>query len=152
MAASDRTPHPGLLLLAFMGLGRLLEWLRPLEPGLPFAWRAAGTAGLWGSASVLLVWALVHFRRQGTSPEPNHPVTALITAGPYRWSRNPLYLANVAVLGGFGLLLDSGWGLLLTGLQAAILHRWVVLREEHRLAAQFGETYRAYCARVRRWL
>jgi protein-S-isoprenylcysteine O-methyltransferase Ste14 len=109
-------------------------------------------AFFWLGGAILGAWALLAFKRHHTTPEPNGVATALLTSGPFRMSRNPLYLTLISLLTGFGLALDSGWVLLMVPLLALLLDRLVIAREEARLAAQFGEPYRVYLRRVRRWL
>ncbi|MBP1772537.1 MAG: hypothetical protein H6P99_1700 [Holophagaceae bacterium] len=104
------------------------------------------------AAGALGAWGLLTFRRMGTTPEPNGVASSLLTSGPFRFTRNPLYLALSATLAAFGLLLDSAWVLLLAALLALLLDRFVIQREEARLRTQFGDTYHAYARRVRRWL
>jgi protein-S-isoprenylcysteine O-methyltransferase Ste14 len=75
-----------------------------------------------------------------------------VTSGPFRLSRNPLYVSLVATLAAFGILLDSAWHLPAAALLALALDRFVVREEERRLGELFGEAYAEYRARVRRWL
>ena len=97
-------------------------------------------------------WGLLTFKRMGTTPEPNGVASALLTSGPFRWSRNPLYLGLSLLLVWLGVLLDSAWMLWLTPVLVLLLDRLVIVREEIRLHAQFGQEYLAYTRRVRRWL
>jgi protein-S-isoprenylcysteine O-methyltransferase Ste14 len=92
---------------------------------------------------------LRHWR---TTVKPNGEASALLTAGPFRWTRNPLYLSLAAVLAGCGLVGHSAWMLLLTPVLVLLLDRIVIAWEEVRLDAQFGEVYRTYTRQVRRWL
>jgi protein-S-isoprenylcysteine O-methyltransferase Ste14 len=96
--------------------------------------------------------ALRAFRSAGTHVEPYLPATALVTTGPYRITRNPIYIGMTAVYLGAGLLSDSLWILLLALPVLGIMHFGVVLREEAYLAAKFGGRYRDYARRVRRWI
>lgn len=152
MTSVPKSPPPPLLFLACLlggwGLGR---W-RPLVLGLPAGPRLAVGTALLLLALGLGAWALRTFRRGGTTPEPNGTATTLLTTGPFRFSRNPLYLSLSLLLTGLGLLLDIGWILLLVPLLALMLDRRVIVREEARLQAQFGEAYAAYRRRVRRWI
>lgn len=120
--------------------------------GLPDLPRWAAGSGLLAAAVALGGWGLFTFRRGDTTPEPNGVASSLLTSGPFRFSRNPLYLALSTTLAAFGLLLDSAWVLLLAPLLALLLDRLVIRREESRLRAQFGDAYLAYTRRVRRWL
>lgn len=94
---------------------------------------------------------MLTFKRKGTTHEPNGIATALLTGGPFGFSRNPLYLALAALLAALGLVLDSAWILLLLPVLILLLDRLVIAREEARLRAQFGAAYLAYTRQVRRW-
>ena len=92
------------------------------------------------------------FPRAGTSVVPAEPATALVVTGPYRFTRNPIYIGFVLAYFGFAIVLTSMWVLLLLIPVLVILQRGVVAREEEYLERQFGEAYRKYKARVPRWL
>jgi protein-S-isoprenylcysteine O-methyltransferase Ste14 len=83
---------------------------------------------------------------------PGEPATALVTAGPYRFTRNPVYIGFVLVYFGLSIVLTSVWVLLLLAPVLVILQRGVVKPEEAYLERKFGDAYRAYEARVPRWL
>ncbi|MBL8699055.1 MAG: isoprenylcysteine carboxylmethyltransferase family protein [Alphaproteobacteria bacterium] len=104
------------------------------------------TAGL-----ALALWAVLLFRRAGTGIPVHHRVTSLVTSGPYRWSRNPIYVALILVYAAATVALDTAWPLVLLPVVVAALHHLVIRREERLLAGLFGEAYRDYAARVRRW-
>jgi protein-S-isoprenylcysteine O-methyltransferase Ste14 len=91
-------------------------------------------------------------RRQGTTIRPDRAVSSLVTAGPYQWSRNPIYVSHVALIAGLGLALGSTWMLLLTPVAAVLLQRLAIEREERHLSQRFGAEFDAYVARTRRWL
>lgn len=152
MTRSDKSPQPPLLFLGCLLLGWGLGFLHPFGLGLPQALRLGLAVGLGGAALCLGLWGLLTFKRQGTTPDPNGVASALLTTGPYRFTRNPLYLCLSATLSVFGLFLDSAWVLLLVPGLILLLDRLVIAREEVRLEAQFGEAYQAYRRRVRRWL
>jgi len=75
-----------------------------------------------------------------------------VTTGPFRWSRNPLYLAILIIYVGTTLVVDALWPFVLLVPLIALLEWGVIRREERYLARTFGEPYEAYRARVRRWL
>ena len=77
------------------------------------------------------------------------PATALITDGPYRFSRNPTYLSLTLLYVGVGVLLDSVWTLILVVLLLVLMDRWIIHREERHLEARFGEQYLRYKSAVR---
>lgn len=152
MALVPKSPPPPLLFLGCLGAGWGLGRWHPLELDLPAALRLALGGALVLGALGLGIWGLLTFRRMGTTPEPNGTATALLTTGPFRFSRNPLYLALSTFLAGLGLLLDSAWVLLGVPLLVLLLDRLVVVREEARLGAQFGAAHADYVDRVRRWI
>lgn len=109
--------------------------------------------GIWIFLGLLLIaWALFSFRRAGTSPIPHVPSTALALNGPYRLARNPMYLAMALICVGIGLAVNMLWPLLSVPVVVVIVDRTVILREERYLEAKFGDSYRQYKSRVRRWM
>lgn len=93
------------------------------------------------------------FRNARTTVLPaGRPTTAIVQRGPYRFTRNPMYLAMAFAYAGLALLLNTVWALLLLPLVLAVIDLAVIRREERYLTAKFGRPYREYCARVRRWL
>jgi protein-S-isoprenylcysteine O-methyltransferase Ste14 len=98
------------------------------------------------------IWAIATFRRAGTTPHPAGPTTALAVGGPYRFTRNPMYLGLVFLLAALALLANSLWPLILLPVVIVNVRRAVIDREERYLTAKFGEEYLRYKARVRRWL
>ncbi len=113
--------------------------------------RIAG-AVLAGAALSFAIWAVATFRRLGTTPNPAGGTTALAADGPYRFSRNPMYSSLVLLTTGVALALDTLWPLLLLPLAVLIVRANVILQEERYLEAKFGQPYRDYKARVRRWI
>jgi protein-S-isoprenylcysteine O-methyltransferase Ste14 len=91
-------------------------------------------------------------RRARTSVNPYRPTTVLLTEGPFRVSRNPMYLGMVVQYVGLALLFNSLWAMVLLPLALVIVHLTVIKREERYLELKFGEEYRAYKAKVRRWI
>ncbi|WP_159731072.1 isoprenylcysteine carboxylmethyltransferase family protein [Methylosinus sp. Ce-a6] len=143
---------PPLLLLAAIAGGAALDALLPLAEG---AWPPA--ARIAGGLIVALalandLWCAALMRRQGTTIRPDRAVSSLVTTGPYRWSRNPIYVSHVALVAGLGLALGSAWMLLLTPALAFSLQRLAIEREERHLSQRFGAEFDAYVARTRRWL
>jgi protein-S-isoprenylcysteine O-methyltransferase Ste14 len=129
--------------------------------GLNRWWPILPALGRWGDIAgiVLIVLGvalvppvLLRFRRAGTPFNPHKPASALLTDGPYRFSRNPAYVALTLWYLGIGLLLNNGWILLLALPLVLVMDRWVIRQEEQHLEAKFGEEYRRYKATVRRWL
>jgi protein-S-isoprenylcysteine O-methyltransferase Ste14 len=92
------------------------------------------------------------FRRLGTGVRPFTPATVLVARGPFRVSRNPMYLGMVLMLVGLGMALGTTVPLLVPPLFAVVIDRRFICREEEFLADRFGAPYREFCRRVRRWL
>ena len=103
-------------------------------------------------AVALFVLSVREFRRARTPIRTQKPVTTIVRTGPYRFSRNPIYLSFTLLQLGLGILADSAWvvGLLVPTL--ALMSRGVIAREERYMAQKFGDEYRRYTASVRRWI
>jgi protein-S-isoprenylcysteine O-methyltransferase Ste14 len=147
-----KSPQPPLLFLACLLTGWSLGFLHPLGFGLSRLLRLGAGSLLFLLVAILGGWGLLTFKRMGTTPEPNGVASALLVSGPFRWTRNPLYLGLSTALAAFALLLDSVWVLGLVPVLVLLLDRLVITKEEIRLRAQFGSEYAAYARRVRRWL
>lgn len=121
-------------------------------------WAPLGDFMLWPgrlliAAGILLaLWAALHFHRARTTLIPHAEPTGLVTGGPYRFSRNPIYVADLMILAGWALVLGTVAGLLLLIPLFWVLETRFVRPEEARLSSAFGEDYEAYRRRVRRWL
>jgi protein-S-isoprenylcysteine O-methyltransferase Ste14 len=103
-------------------------------------------------AGCLAGWCFGLFRRAGTNVPTHKPSTAIVTDGPYRFSRNPIYIALTTLSAGIAIWVNSWWMLALLVPTFVIMNIGVVDREERYLAAKFGDEYLSYKARVRRWL
>jgi protein-S-isoprenylcysteine O-methyltransferase Ste14 len=122
--------------LAFLprGLRRVLGW--PLIFG-----------GL-----VIGILGVREMKRAGTNVDPRESTTAIVTGGPYRFTRNPLYLSMTLIYGGITTLANALPAALLLPIVLAIMRRGVIEREERYLERKFGDEYLDYKARVRRWI
>jgi protein-S-isoprenylcysteine O-methyltransferase Ste14 len=100
----------------------------------------------------LILWASGLFRKAGTTIRPFEESSTLVVDGPYRWSRNPIYLGMIGGLIGIGTLLGSVWPFLVIPIFAFVLDVRFVRGEEAALGRAFGAAYAGYKARVRRWL
>lgn len=100
----------------------------------------------------LLIAAKREFHKHSQSTKPGEAITTLITTGVFARYRNPIYVSVIANVYAVGLVVDSVWLALGAGVVWYILHKKFVLPEESFLTEQFGEVYRAYCARSRRWI
>ena len=123
----------------------------------PFPMMPANYAKWIGVAAIalgiaLMVFAGVQFWRKHTSVIPYTPTTAIVQSGPFRISRNPIYVADTLCYVGVAILLNTAWPLLVLPLVLLVMHRGVILREERYLEQKFGDEYNSYKVRVRRWL
>jgi protein-S-isoprenylcysteine O-methyltransferase Ste14 len=149
-SAGVRVPPP-LIYLAGLAVGFGLE---ALLPGTSLSglvrWVLGGgvfAAGLFLAGSFNTVFA-----RKGTAVEPWKPTTAIVTGGPYQFTRNPAYVAMALMYVGIALLGDSLWALAPLPLVLAVIDRGVIAREERYLQRKFGREYLDYKATARRWI
>jgi protein-S-isoprenylcysteine O-methyltransferase Ste14 len=153
-AAAVRVFPPGIPLAAIL-LGVALNWLWPIDLG--FAVPAPerywlGATIVVGAILGLGLWSVLLFRRGGQSENPWRPTPHIEKRGPFRVTRNPMYLQMVVVCIGFSIILMNWWVLALTPVTAWLLQRFAILPEEAYLERKFGEAYLSYKNRVRRWL
>lgn len=146
--------RPPLLYLACLILGLVLDHVLPLPLTLPqtalVRWTAGGGLILLGVA--IFAAGVRNFSRAATPVPSNQPVRALVTSGIHGFSRNPIYVGMFLLYAGIGLAVRSPWVLILALPLAIALRYGVVAREEAYLERRFGDSYRDYKARVRRWL
>lgn len=110
-------------------------------------------AWLWLAAGLgLFVWTLWTFHRHRTTVNPYAGASELCVDGPFRFSRNPIYLGDWLILVGVALWMNSLWPLVFAPFIWLLLRYGVIRHEEAHLEAKFGDAYRAYKVRVRRWL
>jgi protein-S-isoprenylcysteine O-methyltransferase Ste14 len=150
--------HPGVIAMPpFLYLGVFLaaviaQWLVPL----PIFTRTAMavTLGLTMAVAAIAVagWGRRTMTAAGTNVRPTRPATTIVTAGPFRYSRNPLYVALTLLYVGLTTAVNTWWGMVLLVPLLATMHFGVVLREERYLDRKFGDSYRAYRSRVRRYV
>lgn len=147
----DRRVHPPILLLLSILAAFVLSRVLPLPIDFP-EWL------VWAGYALILTGvglgfsAARRFIDEHTTLDPHGSVTKIVTSGPYRLSRNPIYLGFVFVLIGSGFVFRTYWGLILTPVLMALLDRLVIQHEEAYLRKKFGESYASYTSRVRRWL
>jgi protein-S-isoprenylcysteine O-methyltransferase Ste14 len=144
-------PFPPPLLYAVpLALGLWLQHRFP-RSFLP-QWMALPLGVVFLALGMIGFVAIVSFRRAGTSPNPWRPTTAMVTGGPYRLTRNPMYLGFTLLYLGATCWANSLWPLLPLPVILVLMQRMVITREESYLEARFGEEYREYRNRVRRWI
>jgi protein-S-isoprenylcysteine O-methyltransferase Ste14 len=146
--------RPPFLFLGALLVGFVADWLLPLPlatAGIsPFHWIAGGLLIVLGLA--FFAAGIRNFSRAGTPVPTNEPTCALATAGIHGWTRNPIYLGMFLIYAGIGVAALSPWVLILTLPLFVTIRYGVVAREEAYLEGRFGEAYRDYKSRVRRWL
>jgi protein-S-isoprenylcysteine O-methyltransferase Ste14 len=137
-----------LAVVAGLALDRLVP-LPFLPPNLPAGWLGVEVFVL---ALALFAWAIVTMTRAGSNVPTNRPTTTIVESGPYRFTRNPIYLGMFLGLIGLAIASDTLWLLLMLVPFALVIRYGVVAREEAYLERKFGDVYCSYRSRVRRWL
>jgi protein-S-isoprenylcysteine O-methyltransferase Ste14 len=137
--------------LAATLLGVVLQRLWPLGLVPPPVGRWIGAVLIAGWV-VLAAMAIREFRGAGTTVMPTGEVSAFVTSGPFRFTRNPMYLGLAFLQAGVAFVLSNAWVLALLPLSIAVVDRVVIPGEERYLEAKYGADYAAYRTRVRRWL
>jgi protein-S-isoprenylcysteine O-methyltransferase Ste14 len=142
---------PPLIFFGVELFGFSLNWLAParfLPESLP------GWVGLPLMVIGLLLGfsALGAMRQARTAVDPYEPATAVVTTGPYRFTRNPIYLGFTLIYLGLASLFNALFAVLFLPVALFVVDRYVIQREERYLERKFGETYLQYKAKVRRWL
>ena len=145
-----RVPPPLIYLLP-LASGLLLD----RKAHLPFLARSVARLLGWplvGGGVVLSGWAFRTLWAAETTLRPDKPVSKLTQEGPFRYSRNPIYLSDAMIYAGIAVLRNSLWAILLLPLAVFVIEREVIGREERYLEGTFGEEYLDYKRRVRRWI
>jgi protein-S-isoprenylcysteine O-methyltransferase Ste14 len=146
-------PWPPIILAAVVVAAIALGYLMPLAwPGVNDTPAHAIGLGIGAAGVVLMVWALATLRSHGTTMLPDAGATRLVTSGPYRRFRNPIYLADAMILLGVAELTKNVWLVVAAGLFAALVTWLAVLPEERHLERRFGKDYLDYKAKSRRWI
>ena len=141
---------PPLLYAVPLVIGLLIQYWHPIPMFSPGRGTIPGIVLLLGG--LVGAPAIKAFRRADTSPKPWVPSTALVTSGPYRFTRNPMYLGFTLMYLGVSVWANTLWPFLFLPLVLVAMHFGVILREEAYMASTFGAAYEEYRTRVRRWL
>jgi protein-S-isoprenylcysteine O-methyltransferase Ste14 len=149
-----RIPVPWVFVLTYL-VGVLLETARPIQGGLAAA-RPNLTLTYGGMVFVvgaaIAGWGLVTFKKARTTTVPGRVSATLVTWGPYRFSRNPMYVGLAIAYLGEALILRQLWPVILLPITLAYVN-WVVIPvEQRKLTEAFGDEYSRYRRQVRRWL
>jgi protein-S-isoprenylcysteine O-methyltransferase Ste14 len=119
------------------------EWLLPIQAiGI-----LSAAAGIW-----LVGWGYAKLLRYRTALLSSSPTTHLVTSGPYRYTRNPVYLGYTLAMLGAGLFSGNLWMSIVAALTAIVIHAWIIRSEEKHLLARFGFEFECYCRRTRAWI
>lgn len=154
-AASDSpgvVVRPPLLYLGALLVLVALRWAWPV-PILASASLALGVGAALGVAALALgFWAVLTMRSAGTNVDPHRESTTIVTAGPFRYTRNPIYVGFDLLFVGITLALNDGWGLVLLAPLLVVMHVGVIRREERYLERKFGGDYLRYKNDVARYV
>ena len=142
---------PPLIYLGSLVFGLLLNRRFPVTLLPPKTARNFGWP-LLGGGVLLMGWFEWAMRRAGTPANPYKPVSHVVTQGPFRYTRNPGYLAMATIYMGVAGLANALWAVLLLPVALIVVQRGVIEREERYLERKFGEEYLRYKGRVRRWI
>src|SRR5260221_3460049 len=142
---------PPLMYACPLAVGLLLHLKFPLG-FLPRKVAAILGVTLIGASVALVSRTFQRMRRAGTNVNPIEPATVLVTDGPFKFTRNPLYLSLTLFYTGVATLVNALWAMLLLPAVLFVVNRGVIEREERYLERKFGEQYRQYKERVRRWI
>lgn len=150
--AKVRFPPPLVAILSLL-LGVAMHYSRPLAR-MPLSATARIALGvlIFIAGLIPAVWARIHFIRTGQSVIPWKPTPELIFQGPYRYTRNPMYVGLTLMQIGIGIAFDVLWISLLAVITLTIIHVIAVRPEEAYLTQKFGDPYRDYLNRVRRYI
>ena len=153
-AANVRFFPPGIpVLIIAVGIALDHSWPFNLATEVPDVVRYILGGTIAGSALLILgAWSVIIMRRSGQSENPWKPTNRIIERGPFRISRNPMYLQMVIVCFGVAVGLMNGWLLVLTPFCGWLLYRLAIIPEERYLELKFGDSYLAYKKRVPRWI
>jgi len=147
----SRKVLPPVYFLIYLIAAVGLHWAFPIARIVPEALRLWGVAPLAAGFAVMS-WAAMLFKAKGTAIKPFEQSTTLVLGGPYRFTRNPMYLGLVLMLVGVALLLGSLAAFLSPIAMFVTLRGLFIPGEEHMLEQTFGQPYRDYIQRVRRWI
>src|SRR5262245_24785376 len=142
---------PPFIYLGFLVAVTVLEAITPLPLGVHATARYVVGALLAVAGFVIIGLGTRRFVAAGTNIPPNLPTTALVVDGIYGWTRNPMYLGSTLVYLGLGIAAGSLWAILFLVPLLWVMSMGVIAREERYLERKFGDAYRTYKARVRRW-
>ncbi|HSM72500.1 MAG TPA: isoprenylcysteine carboxylmethyltransferase family protein [Anaerolineales bacterium] len=143
--------HPPILLLIHLFAAFALNWLLILSSALPKFVEWVGY-GLILTGLLFAFWAMNQFKKADTTLDPHGLVSAVVVDGPYRFSRNPIYIGLLSILIGIPLIYGNVWGVVVSPFFILLMNHFVIQHEEAYLEEKFKDVYTSYKSRVRRWL
>ena len=152
--AAVKFPPPILpiaTIIAGYVLGRFIPILDQYDLAVPERYLVGGLIAV-AAIVIFIVWPFLQFKKSGQDPAPWTPTPEIVVAGPYKFTRNPMYLGMILFCIGFAIILSEVWILILTPLCGWMIYNIAIKREEVYLEEKFGDSYRAYKRRVRRWI
>jgi len=148
---ADKLFPPAFIYVGGLAIGLLVHLRYPVQL-LPAPFKVGIALLLLVVSGPIFVSTRRAYYRAKTTFYFSEPSTALITSGPYRYSRNPGYVSLAMLFGAIGFLLNSLWVLLMVVPAMIVVHFGIIKREERYLEAKFGDEYREYKTTVRRWV
>ena len=155
----NTVPWPPIILVTAVITGWLLgTWLPAIATLQMTGHFPLGQLQIWlgwllvAMSIAMDIWVLVIFKDHNTNIRPDRPAENLVTSGPFAWSRNPIYLGNVAIVFGLALARGSVWYVILVPMTFLLIQELAIKREEAHIAVRFEDAWTAYASRVRRWL
>ena len=143
-------PPPVIYIVPLLA-GLFFNWVFPIGflPGpLPLVLGLPVTA----AGIIVFGWAVWTMTRAGTSPDPDQPTKKIVVEGPFRFTRNPIYVSFTMIYLGIAMSVNALWSVLFLPVALLIVRHGVIAREERYLERKFGPEYLQYKARVRRWI
>lgn len=149
----NTVPWPPIITALAVLVGWIAQKIEYLD------WIAAVSQSFWllGLLMVVLAlsivaWAFVTFKNINTTIMPNKAASHLATNGPFRWSRNPIYVADIILISGIALATGNPWMLITAAVAIFAIEEFAIKREEVHLKAKFGQDWAEYSRKVRRWV
>jgi len=153
-AAAVKFPPPVLPVVTIVAghlLGRFMPVLSEYDLPTPARYWIGGLIAV-AAVLILVVWPARQFQQSGQDPKPWTPTPEIVVHGPFKFTRNPMYLGMIIFCIGFAVILSDVWILILTPVCGWLIYYFAIRHEEAYLEEKFGDAYRAYKAGVRRWV
>ncbi|MCH8335415.1 MAG: isoprenylcysteine carboxylmethyltransferase family protein [Proteobacteria bacterium] len=153
-AAAVKFPPPVLPVVTIVAghlLGRFIPVLSEYDLPTPARYWIGGLIAV-AAVLILVVWPARQFQQSGQDPKPWTPTPEIVVHGPFKFTRNPMYLGMIIFCIGFAVILSDVWILILTPVCGWLIYYFAIRHEEAYLEEKFGDAYRAYKTGVRRWV